>query len=183
MKLEKVYDELYGMIEDLKKKIAAASGSDVTITPALESGTKVADYSIGDTEGSLYAPAPYTPVGYSETEQDTGLTWIDGSPIYQKTINAGAVDGTTKRATVAHHISDIDKVIDMKAVAIDSTNHAYLMLSYANTDVSTQGNAYADNTNVYAWNNLSGATGFTIYVTLFYTKTPPENESKNRRKK
>lgn len=57
MKLEKVYDELYGMIEDLKKKIAALSGSDVTITPALEIGTKVADYSIGDTEGSLYAPS------------------------------------------------------------------------------------------------------------------------------
>ena len=56
MKLEKVYDELYGMIEDLKKKIGAG-GSKVTITPALESGEKVADYTIGDTEGSLYAPS------------------------------------------------------------------------------------------------------------------------------
>lgn len=56
MTIEKVYDELYGMIDDLKKQIASAGGSDVTITPALESGTKVADYAIGETEGSLYAP-------------------------------------------------------------------------------------------------------------------------------
>lgn len=57
MTIEKVYDELYGMIDDLKKQIAAAGGGDeVTITPAAESGAKVADYTIGETEGSLYAP-------------------------------------------------------------------------------------------------------------------------------
>ena len=180
MKLEKVYDELYGMIEDLKKKVAAMSGGDkVTITPTLESGEKIADYSIGSDEGTLYAPKP---VGYSTDEQDTGMTWIDGSPIYQKTINAGAVDGTTKRASVPHSISNIAAVVDMKAVAIDSTNHTYLMLSYANTDVSIQGNAYADNTNVNTWINLSGATGFTTYVTLYYTKVTT-TETKNRRKK
>lgn len=33
-------------------------GSDVTITPTLQSGTKIADYSIDDTPGSLYAPTP-----------------------------------------------------------------------------------------------------------------------------
>lgn len=58
MILEKVYDELYGMIEDLKKKVAAISGgSVVTITPTLQSGEKLADYSIDGTEGSIYSPA------------------------------------------------------------------------------------------------------------------------------
>ena len=57
MTIEKVYDELYGMIDDLKKQIAAGGGGDeVTITPAMESGVKVADYTIGETEGSIYAP-------------------------------------------------------------------------------------------------------------------------------
>lgn len=56
MILEKVYDELYGMIEDLKKKINAAEKSDVTITPALESGTKLADFEIDGTEGTIYGP-------------------------------------------------------------------------------------------------------------------------------
>lgn len=31
-------------------------GSEVTITPTLETGTKIADYTIDDTSGSLYAP-------------------------------------------------------------------------------------------------------------------------------
>lgn len=56
MILEKVYDELYGMIEDLKKKINAAEKSDVTITPALESGTKLADFEIDGSEGTIYGP-------------------------------------------------------------------------------------------------------------------------------
>ena len=57
MILEKVYDELIGMIEDLKKKVAGISGgSTVTITPTLESGVKLADYSIDGTDGEIYAP-------------------------------------------------------------------------------------------------------------------------------
>ena len=44
------------MIEDLKKKIHAAEKSDVTITPALDSGTKIADFEIDGTEGSIYSP-------------------------------------------------------------------------------------------------------------------------------
>lgn len=35
-----------------------SGGSEVTITPTLQSGTKIADYSIDETTGSLYAPAP-----------------------------------------------------------------------------------------------------------------------------
>lgn len=56
--LAKWIDELTGEIEQIKKKLGSGGGSTVTITPALESGTKVADYSIDDTSGSLYAPTP-----------------------------------------------------------------------------------------------------------------------------
>lgn len=35
-----------------------SGGSDVTITPTLQSGTKIADYTIDETSGSLYAPTP-----------------------------------------------------------------------------------------------------------------------------
>lgn len=40
-------------------------GSTVTITPTLESGTKIADFTIDETSGVLYAPTPESPIEYS----------------------------------------------------------------------------------------------------------------------
>ena len=102
MTIEKVYDELYGMIDDLKKQIAAG-GSDVTITPALESGTKVADYTIGSDEGVLYAPTPpletklfYDIANKSESVSSTGqvnYTAVNDCAVfvYARTVAANSV--------------------------------------------------------------------------------------------
>lgn len=65
-------------------------GSTVTITPTLSSGTKIADYSIDGVSDSLYAPSGGGGGGgshtYSTTEQIVG-TWIDGSDVWERTIN------------------------------------------------------------------------------------------------
>lgn len=55
----------------------------------------------------------YTSVSYSETEQDTGLTWVDGSHIYQKTIkrtNTTYGNGTQLNTG----ITNMNKLIDHK---------------------------------------------------------------------
>lgn len=54
-------------------------GSDVTITPSLQSGTKIADYTIDDTPGVLYAPTPTSltaqlPLSISENEISIDLS-------------------------------------------------------------------------------------------------------------
>ena len=88
MTIEKVYDELYGMIDDLKKQIAAGGGGDsVTITPALESGTKVADYTIGEDEGALYAPTPPLQTNlFFDTANASALTFVsEGQISYEAT--------------------------------------------------------------------------------------------------
>lgn len=57
--LAKWISELQAQIDQVKRLAIAAgsSGGDtVTITPTLDSGEKIADYAIGDTEGALYAP-------------------------------------------------------------------------------------------------------------------------------
>lgn len=58
MILEKVYDELYGTIEDLRRRVSAAQKSDVSIIPTLQAGNKLADFSIDGSGGSIYAPEP-----------------------------------------------------------------------------------------------------------------------------
>lgn len=183
MKLEKVYDELYGMIEDLKKKIGAG-GSQVTITPALESGTKVADYSIDGIDGVIYTPTPFIPKDYSASEQDTGLKWIDGRAIYTKTVDFGALPNNTSK-DVAHGITDLDFIISISGGA--KSSQYYIPLPYATYPVSDVLQIYADDTNISAVSHTDHSGYTESYITLVYVKTPPspepENETKNRRKK
>lgn len=91
--LAKWISELQAQIDQVKRMAiaAAASGGDeVTITPALESGTKIADYTIGeDTSGSLYAPTPaqvtQTNLFY-DTEHATPMTFVaEGQISYEAT--------------------------------------------------------------------------------------------------
>ena len=91
--LAKWIDELAGDIEILRKKVNNAGGDTVTITPALESGTKIADYTIGENEGSLFAPTQT-----SEYIEEVLYT------------NASGVGGTDQEVTVTttKPLSDYD---------------------------------------------------------------------------
>jgi hypothetical protein len=52
-------------------------------------------------------------INYSTEEQDTGLKWIDGKPIYQKTISKN--NTTYGNATrIDANVPDMDKLIDHK---------------------------------------------------------------------
>ena len=46
-------------------------------------------------------------IDYSTTEQDTGLKWIDGKTVYQKTVSIGTLPNTNQ-ANVPHLISNIE---------------------------------------------------------------------------
>ena len=61
-----------GLIDDMLSgsvagniKVETSGGSIVTITPTLESGTKIADFTINETSGVLYAPTPEPPIEYT----------------------------------------------------------------------------------------------------------------------
>lgn len=82
------------MLNDIDYSGGGGGGSDVSINPILQSGTKIADFEINEVSGELYAPM----IQYSNTEQAVG-TWVDGRTIYQKTITTAfatsAAQGTT----------------------------------------------------------------------------------------
>lgn len=106
--LAKWIDELAGEIEILKRK-SGGGGSTVTITPELESGVKIADYTIGSTEGSLYAP-----------EQTSNYT---EEIIYT---NASGVGGTDQEVTVTttKPLSDYDYAYVKLAVFVSGETPA-----------------------------------------------------------
>jgi hypothetical protein len=105
---------------------------------------------------------------YSTTEQVVG-TWIDGSTVYEKTINVGTI---TTNTTVAHGIDNLDTIIDYSGFG-----------KYAGTDKTVMpfqnpASGYGFGINTYDGTNLVVAKASSLgsnmsdcYITLRYTKT------------
>lgn len=105
-------------------------------------------------------------VDYSTTEQNTGLKWIDGKPIYQKSVNAN-INLTASWVDVLT-LTDVDTVIDV-------SNIIYRDGERCQTPFST-------GTNFAKWIVRSGVLKYSIdgsssdtmhldWVTIRYTKT------------
>lgn len=175
MTLEKVYDELIGMIEDLKKKVAGISGgSVVTITPTLESGEKVADFSVDGTEGAIFAPQVLHI--YSTTEQLIGK-WIDGTDLFGKTIEIGALPNASSK-NIAHGITDLSKVISIDGYAYTGTSFAPLPFISTTASNCVVVSVTTENIIIETGSNRSGWSG---YITLLYTKST-ENRKTTKKK-
>lgn len=112
-------------------------------------------------------PASGGGVNYSETEQDSGIKWIDGKTLYQKTINFGALPNNTTKQ-VNHNISNIDNICKIECIMnypglvfgeilppLEANKGFRLNVRQNTVEVSTTGN----------WSS------YTAYVTVYYTKT------------
>lgn len=107
-------------------------------------------------------------VEYSTSEKIIG-TWIDGKPLYQKTIQAkaGAVttDGTMVNKTTAHNIANIESRIGCYI------NGSAMLHLFGNANAIRYCDAYFDTTNVTIRTNSTTFSNATVYVTIQYTKT------------
>ena len=105
---------------------------------------------------------------YSTEEQVVG-TWIDGKPIYQKTVNFGALPNATEKK-VAHGISNLDEVINFVGVTTNSDGIT-LSLPFAHETTIAKNIRFAINTNEVIIGTGINRTGNNAYVTIQYTKT------------
>lgn len=110
-------------------------------------------------------------IDFSTTEQDTGLKWIDGKTIYQKTIVIAAGPNATQ-ATYAHGVTGID-LDSIKLVQNGSALSDTVTVPLPYVDTASVGNSVTvdfDATNVRLTSgiNWSGNSG---HVTIQYTKT------------
>ena len=107
-------------------------------------------------------------LSYSTTEQFTGAYWIDGKPIYRKTIVCGALPNNNTKS-VAHNITNIDNIISLQGWGYG--DNAYIPLPYVNTSaISACVMLYATNVNIVLRTGLD-RSNTNAYVTLLYTKT------------
>lgn len=107
---------------------------------------------------------------YSTTEQNTGFKWIDGSAIYKKTINFGALPNATSK-TVAHNISNLSYVVDYCSITTSSNDGVFRPMPI----ISPSGDRYQalfefDATYIYCYCG-GNYSALSAYITLYYTKS------------
>ena len=105
---------------------------------------------------------------YSTDEKVIG-TWIDGKPLYEKTIDCGAFHNAGSK-TVAHNISGLKFVISYDGSGkYDSGEFTPIPFPQSSNALNYQAKIYVDSTNItimYGANDIAQ-----IYITLRYTKT------------
>lgn len=103
---------------------------------------------------------------YSTTEQDTGYTWIDGYPIYKKTIDNLNLPSSRGGTSTAHGISNLRNVIKIEAINLRPDGD-FFPLNFGdggNNDTVI----YVNSTSVCIY-SVSGRAGY-AFATLYYTK-------------
>lgn len=122
-----------------------------------------------DTAGSGHWTSAGAAHHYSMNEQVVG-TWIDGKPIYEKTIswNNTRVEATS----YTHGISDLEKCINSEAFLHDPDNdRTYILPFYGNDGILLVREVNQTYVILGGTNYFNASANRTFYVTLRYTKT------------
>ena len=139
--------------------------TEVIVTQVQESGTKIATIGVDGVDTDIYAPSP-SGVEYSTTEKVIG-TWIDGSPLYQKTIDVGVLpNNNTKSVSID---SNIDLIIKFEGFTSSTTDRTYQrplpMVGSGNALIRVDRNG--NDLRIITYTDWTTYTG---YVTITYTK-------------
>ena len=134
-----------------------------------EDGTKVLTATTESGETVLSWEDLENDINYSTTEQNTGKKWIDGKTIYQKTIEVNNPVSTGVATSVAHGISNLSEVIDIKCIA--SMSNTYMPANTFGGSSNYYSSVLVGQTNVQ-YEMKWGTSEFTkLVVTLYYTKS------------
>ena len=107
---------------------------------------------------------------YSTDEKMIGQ-WIDGKPLYQKTIDCGVLPNKTNK-NISIGISESINVINMFGYAINSTSKEDIPLPYVHPSASILIDCRDIENAPYIFiSSTANMSAFASYVTLQYTKT------------
>ena len=163
----RIYDNGIGSIT-----VPVAIKKGQTITATTSYSAEDSPYTVyGISYGSGGSSSGNSGINYSTDEQDTGIKWIDGSPIYQKTIvltNLSLQQGSNTFALSTFNISNVQYVIEqpngfLKVNASDIRTYPFGS-SYSLKVYATPTNLVIERTG----NDLSLAE---LTTTIRYTKT------------
>lgn len=108
------------------------------------------------------------PNEYSTTEKIVG-SWIDGKPLYQKTVNTGALPNNTQK-TVSHGLTGTYRIVSIEGIALNTTNGIYTPMVRSN-GANNFAEAIVEGSNIIIETTFNGTSFTNSYVTLKYTKS------------
>lgn len=116
---------------------------------------------------AVYGEPPVI-LDYSTDEVDTGTRWIDGSTVYKKTIEFGALPNEASKS-VPHNITNLGEVIEITGFATFPSGSRFPLPFVA---IATTGRiqVVCTNTSVLIETATNRSTG-SAYITLYYTKS------------
>ena len=105
---------------------------------------------------------------YSTSEVKTNKVWIDGKPIYRKTIDCGNLPEAGAVKNVAHNISNLGKIVNFSGLMFSAVGHQMpFPWPWENNEVNSY---FIDSTYIFLTTNANRST-YSVIVTLEYTKT------------
>ena len=105
---------------------------------------------------------------YSTNEVNTGATWIDGSPIYKKTLYITALpNATTKHYSIGE--SNISAIVKLEGFYTEGTD--YYPLPYVPASLSSAISISASTSSVVISTGSQDYSSKSGYVTVYYTKS------------
>jgi hypothetical protein len=117
----------------------------------------------------IFVPPSTGGLNYTLEEQDTGLLWIDGKKIYQKTVETGPMPTGGGNVYVLHYITNLNYYISISGVAYHSAGY-WVMIPTPPIDTASQ---YLSLAPERAQIRINGSmTGYDSgYLTIRYTCT------------
>lgn len=108
-------------------------------------------------------------INYSSSAQATGQTWLDGKPVYQITIDCGALPNSTSKS-VPHGIT-LDTLISMSGTAQTEASDSFILLPYVGAYTESSFNVQLSlNTTSIIISTTPDMSNYTkSYVTITYT--------------
>lgn len=161
--------DLVNAINEVNSKsgVSTLSGlSDTNITTPLDNQHLVFDSILNKW---INKTIPFSPSGvnYSTVEQDSGLKWIDGKTIYQKSYrHNGAV---SSGGTLLDTLSGFSELIDAKITASNS-NKTLWMLPVSSNNSNTMRVQIENNGNVKLYTDTNWSDP-KVNITIYYTKS------------
>lgn len=113
-------------------------------------------------------------VCYSLDEMVVG-TWIDGKPLYQKTVYIESLPSSADKGEYAHNIENLENLCGTEAIVKWKSNGTIADLSHAqimNGELNAPASFFysVEKTNIVIYVNID-RSGCSAYVTIKYTKT------------